>query len=905
MAVWARWKRKRKVYDSDQRRFHLRVACTSLKRSFDMEDIDDAPVFSSTSPLASPFSPGQPPVSRTSNGDSQISTGSHQPLYQSRIRISSSCSPSQSPVLKSRITSSLSFNRGTMQMAKANGTAGQGLTRVSSFQTRLHPNSFSSSGQGSDSESLHSSTSSLECPLPTKPFQSLRPTQTSVGSGITISSVTSPVLKKFSSHGNVFHSEIERPGVRLVPVATKNHGSLPSLDLHIAEDPIPDLVPSPDAGYPPSEGWSSPSPDYKRPQSRNAISISREPSFSSSSSSSPPTECTPLNCSLTSSPSPPPVFGPVQPATLQKFPVSLQSSIGRSSVSGPEQLNRPLPRTQLRVNLHSNPGVSSHQTKEKTEVAYKSPPQMSPHPPSGRTPSVNNFTNQVPPISGILMPAPQQEFGQEANHVNNMKSSEIHSSTERLRSMMQRANSFNKADTDILQDRCAREDMVIEKSAGRVADLIKSVQDTVAQEKPSFPSRIQGNGHVTSIPYAHDSLQNQRFSEVSRNGVPPLHHCLRLEPKTKVKPEAPATVSCKEEDVQRESVEEKLKITDSLLEDLSPGPERVSSGRMEEPRLVRAAEDAKMCEDLGREPFGYVGIDSVLDQMKRKAMKYGFEFNIIVVGQSGLGKSTLVNTLFKSKVIRKTPGAGIPKTLEMKAVSQVIEERGMEMRLTVIDTPGFGDQINNQNCWDPIIKYIHEQYEKYLREEILVNRKRRIPDSRIHSCIYFIPPTGHWLRPLDLEFMKRLGRIVNVVPVIAKADTLTLEEREEFKQRIRKDLQTHGISVYPQPELDEDPTEALLNEKIRQKIPFAVVGTDEEHQINGRRILGRKTKWGIIEVENTSHCEFANLRDLLIRSNLQDLKDITHNIHYESYRVSRLNEKMNGTPSQLKEPTSL
>lgn len=41
------------------------------------------------------------------------------------------------------------------------------------------------------------------------------------------------------------------------------------------------------------------------------------------------------------------------------------------------------------------------------------------------------------------------------------------------------------------------------------------------------------------------------------------------------------------------------------------------------------------------------------------------------------------------------------------------------------------------------------------------------------------------LRPLDLEFMRRLSKIVNVVPVIAKADTLTLEERAEFKQQVR------------------------------------------------------------------------------------------------------------------------
>lgn len=46
--------------------------------------------------------------------------------------------------------------------------------------------------------------------------------------------------------------------------------------------------------------------------------------------------------------------------------------------------------------------------------------------------------------------------------------------------------------------------------------------------------------------------------------------------------------------------------------------------------------------------------------------------------------------------------------------------------------------------WDPIIKYINEQYERYLREEILISRKQKIPDTRVHSCVYFVPPTGHW-----------------------------------------------------------------------------------------------------------------------------------------------------------------
>ncbi|XP_061412312.1 neuronal-specific septin-3-like isoform X3 [Lethenteron reissneri] len=297
---------------------------------------------------------------------------------------------------------------------------------------------------------------------------------------------------------------------------------------------------------------------------------------------------------------------------------------------------------------------------------------------------------------------------------------------------------------------------------------------------------------------------------------------------------------------------------------------------------------------IGVELFGYVGIDAVLEQMRRKAMKQGLEFNVMIVGQSGLGKSTLVNTLFKSRVSRKscTPNyqEKILKTVEIQSVSHVIEEKGVKMKLTVIDTPGFGDQINNENCWEPILKYIGEQYEKYLREEVRITRKRHIPDTRVHCCIYCIPPSGHSLRPLDVEFMQHLSKVVSVVPVITKADTLTLEERHLFRQRIQADLVAHGIDVYPQCEFDEDEQGRLENAEVREKIPFAVVGSDREYQENGRRVLGRKTRWGLVEVENINHCEFALLRDLLIRSHMEDLKDVTHSILYETYRVRRLNE---------------
>ena len=41
------------------------------------------------------------------------------------------------------------------------------------------------------------------------------------------------------------------------------------------------------------------------------------------------------------------------------------------------------------------------------------------------------------------------------------------------------------------------------------------------------------------------------------------------------------------------------------------------------------------------------------------------------------------------------------------------------------------------------------------------------------------------LKPLDIEFMKQLHNLVNIVPVIAKADTLTAPELKRLKLRVR------------------------------------------------------------------------------------------------------------------------
>lgn len=40
-----------------------------------------------------------------------------------------------------------------------------------------------------------------------------------------------------------------------------------------------------------------------------------------------------------------------------------------------------------------------------------------------------------------------------------------------------------------------------------------------------------------------------------------------------------------------------------------------------------------VCPEKPSVDFSYVGIDAILEQMRRKAMKQGFELNIMVVGE--------------------------------------------------------------------------------------------------------------------------------------------------------------------------------------------------------------------------------------------------------------------------------
>jgi len=305
-------------------------------------------------------------------------------------------------------------------------------------------------------------------------------------------------------------------------------------------------------------------------------------------------------------------------------------------------------------------------------------------------------------------------------------------------------------------------------------------------------------------------------------------------------------------------------------------------------------ESTRSYSSLNQETSGYVGFANLPNQVHRKSVKKGFEFTLMVAGESGLGKSTLINSLFLTDLYpdRLIPTAAdrINRTVQIDSSTVEIEERGVKLRLTVVDTPGYGDAIDNTDSFQQIIHYIDDQFERYLKDESGLNRKN-IVDNRVHCCFYFISPYGHGLKPLDIDFMKQLSNKVSIVPIIAKSDCLTKKEISHLKQRILDEIAENGIKIYKLPECDSDEDEEFKQQviELRDSIPFAVIGATEMVEIAGKKVRGRTYPWGVVDVEDPRNCDFIKLRTMLI-THMQDLQEVNHDVHYENFRSQRLSK---------------
>ncbi|KAM9904147.1 hypothetical protein OXX69_007672 [Metschnikowia pulcherrima] len=322
----------------------------------------------------------------------------------------------------------------------------------------------------------------------------------------------------------------------------------------------------------------------------------------------------------------------------------------------------------------------------------------------------------------------------------------------------------------------------------------------------------------------------------------------------------------------------------------------------------------------------------------RKDAKKAVKFTFMVAGESGTGKTTFVNCLLDKRVMPHAyEGAGsadtrtisftsasavaLPNTSLLKkntfsATSaadepgialtetkvELVDDDNVRLNLTIIDTPGFGDNLDNEVCFLEMETYLKQQFDAVLAEETRIRRNPRFVDTRVHVLLYFITPTGHGLRELDIACMKRLAKYVNVIPVVGRADSFTAAELARFKSQIQVDIERFNVPTFKfdtfMDEYDQDEDSDLIEECrfLTRLQPFAVISSEQEFEIKDthsgatKTIKARQYPWGLVDVNNPKYSDFPVLRSVLLGSHLQDLKDLTHDFLYETYRTERLSE---------------
>lgn len=285
---------------------------------------------------------------------------------------------------------------------------------------------------------------------------------------------------------------------------------------------------------------------------------------------------------------------------------------------------------------------------------------------------------------------------------------------------------------------------------------------------------------------------------------------------------------------------------------------------------------------------GHVGFDTLPDQIVAKSVSDGFAFNIMCIGETGIGKSTLIDTLFNTKFDWE-PSSHMEPKVRLNKNTYELTESNVRMKLSLVETVGFGDQLDKEESYQIVNNYLEQQFENYLQEELKIKRNFSIlTDTRVHCCLYFICPTGHSLKSLDLMIMKKLDRHVNIIPIIAKADTIAKNELVKFKQNILRDIAAYNIKIYQFPVDDNAVVE--INTGMNAHMPFAVIGSSDMVKVGNKMVRARQYPWGVVVVDNENHSDFVKLREMLIRTNMHDLIESTHNKHYEVYRKTRLAE---------------
>ena len=77
---------------------------------------------------------------------------------------------------------------------------------------------------------------------------------------------------------------------------------------------------------------------------------------------------------------------------------------------------------------------------------------------------------------------------------------------------------------------------------------------------------------------------------------------------------------------------------------------------------------------------GHVGFDTLPEQLVSKSVQCGFNFNILCVGETGLGKSTLMDSLFNTS-FESSPSPHSLAGVKLKSHTYELQETNVKLKV--------------------------------------------------------------------------------------------------------------------------------------------------------------------------------------------------------------------------------
>lgn len=310
-------------------------------------------------------------------------------------------------------------------------------------------------------------------------------------------------------------------------------------------------------------------------------------------------------------------------------------------------------------------------------------------------------------------------------------------------------------------------------------------------------------------------------------------------------------------------------------------------------------------------PISTHTIDAIQLRQKKNAKKPE-HLCLLILGERGSGRSTFLANLCNYPDYTQSQAAEVcdPRRSHIAQKLKIIKKHldlsshiNAPMILDLVIMEGFGDNFDNSGTSATISAYLNTQFENYLAEEEKIHRTGIIEDTRSHACLYFIKPNMRGLNDFDIEVLKKIQKQVNIIPILTKADILSQPELVSNKEIIKRQLRDNNIEIYDFGNdrigdvfscNDMHPFDKYTrSQNINEMVPFATTCSKLKyvHPWTAETLHIRKYSWGELIVEDFSNSEFAYLKGILFGSHVQELRNFTQNVLYETFRARKLLER--------------